>query len=152
MEQCMTEDVRIIVTARALIYNDKNELLLVKNEDSELWFTPGGWLSGFETLEEACIREVKEELGITVLPIKFVKVGYFQLTAEENIKWKQAVNKIEHYFLCTIAGGNLQLDPNGRNLWQDEDRGNTAFAKFFSKDELAKGDVSPEWIKRLPSF
>ena len=130
--------VRIVITARALIFNNKQELLLVKNEKDGVWFTPGGWLDGFETLEQTCVREVFEETGLKIEVQKLFKVDYFQLTAEQNIKWKENINKIEHYFICKIASGEVESNLENKNLWQDKDKGNTCFIKFFSKSELKK--------------
>ena len=141
--------VRIIITARALIFNDKNELLLVKNEENGVWFTPGGWLDGFETLEEACIREVYEETGLKVAVKKLFKIDYFQLTAEQNIKWKENINKIEHYFICDIISGEIKTNSQNQNLWEDEDKGNTGFIKFFSKAELKNHNIAPKWLDEV---
>lgn len=145
----MTEKVKIVITARAIIFNEQGQLLLVKNNKKGPWFTPGGWLQGFESLEEACIREVMEELGIIVDPIKFIRVDYFRLTARQNIKWQEAINKIEHYFLCKIREGSIQTDENNNNLWHDTDEGHTKFVKFFNKSELEKENIVPEWLMHM---
>jgi mutator protein MutT len=58
----------------ALIYNNKGELLLTrrKNEPAKgLLDLPGGFVNLGETLEDAIIREVKEELNIDVTELKF---------------------------------------------------------------------------------
>lgn len=141
--------VKIIVTARALIFNKQNELLLVKNEKNGVWFTPGGWLDGFEKLEETCIREVYEETGLNIAVKKLFKIDYFQLTAEQNIKWKEDVNKIEHYFICEIISGNIKTNSQNQNLWEDEDKGNTGFIKFFSKLELKSHNIAPQWLNEV---
>ncbi len=141
------KNVRIITTARAIIFNEKNELLLVKNDGNQPWFTPGGWLDGFETLEETCIREVFEELGLKIRPLKLLKIDYYRQTAEENVKWKENINKIEHYFLCEISSGKVKQGGNFKNLWNDKDVGNTGFVRFFSKEELRKNDFAPKWLE-----
>ena len=141
--------VRIIITARALIFNEKNELLLVKNEENGVWFTPGGWLDGFETLDEACIREVYEETGLKIAVKKLFKIDYFQLTAEQNIKWNENINKIEHYFICKIISGEIKTNSQNKNLWEDKDKGNTGFIKFFSKAELKNNNIAPKWLDEI---
>jgi ADP-ribose pyrophosphatase YjhB (NUDIX family) len=143
--------VRIITTARALILNEENDLLLVKNEDSNSWFTPGGWLDGFETLEETLKREVFEETGLVVMPIKLCKIDYYMLKAEDNIKWKENINKIEHYFLCNIVEGRIKSDKNHKNLWEDKDKGNTQYIRFFTEKERfsnnLKEEIVPAWLR-----
>lgn len=53
----------------ALIYDDNENILIVKNikGDSFYWGLPGGAVEGEETLEQAVIREVKEETGFNVV-------------------------------------------------------------------------------------
>ncbi|PEZ03944.1 NUDIX domain-containing protein [Bacillus sp. AFS018417] len=53
----------------ALIYDDNENILIVKNikGDSFYWSLPGGAVEGEETLEQAIIREVKEETGFKVV-------------------------------------------------------------------------------------
>ena len=56
-------------TSSALILNDKNEILLVKrawHPYKGLWDVPGGFIEGGEHPEDACRREVLEELGVEV--------------------------------------------------------------------------------------
>lgn len=145
----MKQKVNIITTARAIIINENNQILLVKNEEDGYWFTPGGWLDGFETLEETCAREVEEETGLKIKVKDLYKIDYYKLTKEQNIKWKENINKIEHYFICEIQSGNILSDQNNANLWQDKDKGNTGFIKFFNKEELEQNKVAPKWIKNL---
>lgn len=143
------ENVKLIITGRAIIINKDKKLLLVKNKGENIWFTPGGWLTGFETLEEACAREVYEELGIRISPKKLFKIDYFRLTAKQNTKWKEAINKIEHYFLCDVNKGEIRSDANNNNLWIDHDSGNTQFVKYFNKAELSENNIAPLWLSSL---
>ncbi|MCK5466030.1 class I tRNA ligase family protein, partial [Candidatus Parcubacteria bacterium] len=53
----------------ALIYNDKNEVLLLRrNEDGrrKTWAMPGGKVDKGETFKEALEREIDEELGVEI--------------------------------------------------------------------------------------
>lgn len=53
----------------ALINDDNGNTLIVKNikDDSFYWGLPGGAVEEDETLEQAVIREVKEETGFTIV-------------------------------------------------------------------------------------
>jgi 8-oxo-dGTP pyrophosphatase MutT (NUDIX family) len=65
----------------AVIFNSNSELLLVLRP-GELqhgtsvsgrpgqWCLPGGKIQGAETREEAIVREVREEVGLAVVPIR----------------------------------------------------------------------------------
>jgi 8-oxo-dGTP diphosphatase len=64
-----------IVSAAAIVINDKNELLLIKGPRRG-WEMPGGQVEEGESLSHAAIRETKEESGIDIEIIKFC--GIFQ--------------------------------------------------------------------------
>lgn len=49
----------------------EGKVILVQNEHSE-WDLPGGKLGFGESLEECLVREMKEELGIKVLPVELI--------------------------------------------------------------------------------
>lgn len=61
------------VSLKAIIHNDKNEVLLVK-ENSDSWNLPGGGLNHGETPEEGLKRELYEEALITS-PFKANLIG-----------------------------------------------------------------------------
>jgi len=55
------------VSAKAVILNGPNVLLLQRERDGGRWWNvPGGRLSGQEDIEEGLERELNEELGLTV--------------------------------------------------------------------------------------
>lgn len=65
----MTEDQappmsRPRVAAGALFFDDAGRVLIVKPTYKEGWDIPGGYVEPGETPIEACVREVKEELGL----------------------------------------------------------------------------------------
>jgi len=55
-----------------LIFSNDGKLLMGKKDPkkggvySDCWHLPGGGVDGGETLEQACVREMQEEVGITV--------------------------------------------------------------------------------------
>jgi len=53
-------------TASGLVFNDKNEILLIKHRRFGVWLPPGGQLDVGEAPHEAVVREVLEETGIEV--------------------------------------------------------------------------------------
>ncbi|GEL77416.1 NUDIX hydrolase [Tenuibacillus multivorans] len=64
-----------IVSAAAIVLNNKKEILLIKGPRRG-WEMPGGQVEEGESLKDAAIRETKEESGIDIEVTKFC--GIFQ--------------------------------------------------------------------------
>ena len=63
-----------MVDVRAVIFNEKGELLLVKERADGLWALPGGWADVGFTPQEVAVKEVQEETGLNVRPVKLLAV------------------------------------------------------------------------------
>lgn len=65
-----------ITGASVLVYNKDKFLLIKRGKDPYLghWSLPGGSQEVGETLEEAAIRELKEETDLTATNMKFAKI------------------------------------------------------------------------------
>lgn len=64
----------------AFVINEDNEVLLLKQNyiTNEKWTMITGYMIDGETIEEAIIREVKEETGQIVLKSRYVSSYYFE--------------------------------------------------------------------------
>ena len=60
----------------ALILNEKSEVLIVKPTYKDHWSVPGGVVDANESPREACMREIKEEIGLTMPELHFICVAY----------------------------------------------------------------------------
>jgi ADP-ribose pyrophosphatase YjhB (NUDIX family) len=58
----------------AIVGNEKDQILLVKRADSGVWLYPTGWADVGYSAVEVAIKEVLEETGIEVEPIRLVMV------------------------------------------------------------------------------
>lgn len=61
------------VDVRAIIIKD-NKILMVKEKLDGCWALPGGWADVGYTAGEVAVKEVKEEAGLDVLPVKLLAV------------------------------------------------------------------------------
>lgn len=58
------------VAVGALVLRDNKVLLVKRNHPpaEDLWAVPGGRINVGETLQEAAVREIKEETGLDIIP------------------------------------------------------------------------------------
>lgn len=73
------------------------ELLLIRDKRYTAWVVPKGHVEKDETLEQAAIREVNEEAGVTEATI-IKKLGQFHRYVTRASEWKTI-----HYFLMHTA-------------------------------------------------
>lgn len=65
------------VSVDAVIINSDNEIVLIKRglePCKGYWALPGGYVDWDETVEQAVVREVKEETALEVTNVKLIKV------------------------------------------------------------------------------
>lgn len=62
------------VDIRAVIFNDQQEILLVKEKADGKWSLPGGWADIGLSPAEVAVKEVLEETGFTVKPKKLLAI------------------------------------------------------------------------------
>jgi 8-oxo-dGTP diphosphatase len=93
-----SEDRQVRVATSALIINDQKILLVKKAREPNkgLWSLPGGLVELGETIEEALVREVNEETGLSIRPTGVAAIT--QLIQRE----KQATQPY-HYIIVTMT-------------------------------------------------
>ena len=68
----------IPVSAKGVLINSEGRVLLLKNERN-MWELPGGRIEQGEQPEQALIREIDEELGITVSVKQLIDVCVYEV-------------------------------------------------------------------------
>jgi 8-oxo-dGTP diphosphatase len=96
-----------ICAVGAMIFKDHRILLVKRGHAPAIgkWSIPGGVVQLGETLEEAVIREAREETGLEVRPLRLGRVV-------ERI-FRDVESRIEYHYIildyvCEILGGTLQ--------------------------------------------
>ena len=101
--------------AGAIVFDQAGRLLLIKRRNEPgagLWSLPGGRIEPGETDAHAVIREVKEETGLIVVPVRLA--GTAELPGPGG-----AVIEVRDY-LATVTGGTLAAgDDAAEARWAD---------------------------------
>jgi HAD superfamily hydrolase (TIGR01450 family) len=121
----------------AVIFNKLGQIFLVKRVDNGLWGLPSGHVEVAETVAEAISRELCEETGFIVTVEKLV--GVYSDPVTQIFRYPSG--KITHFitlcFLCSIRGGELQVD-----------RKEISEAAFFDIGHLPSNMMAmhPQWL------
>ena len=93
------------VAVGAVVGNDNGELLLVRRADSGIWLYPTGWADVGYSASEVAVKEVWEETGIEVEPVRLLAVLDGLRLGFTRIPLYSVV------FHCRAVGGTLQAHP-----------------------------------------
>lgn len=115
-------DLLMIPGVTAIILDDQRRVLLQRSSDDGKWYTVGGAMDPGEVPAEAVVREVLEETGLRIEPIRVVAVLASSLITYPN---GHQVRYVGTVFLCRLLGGELHVaDDESLEL------------RYFAVDEL----------------
>ncbi len=102
--------------ARGIALDGDNVLMVHIGRDDTYTF-PGGGLELGESLEEACVREMEEEVGAQ--GVRIIKdFGFIDEMRDSIFKKDTAFNMISYYYLCQIDNidGKMKLEDYEKDL------------------------------------
>ncbi len=102
-----------LVGVSGIIFNQKDEILLVKHTYRGGWSLPGGYLKGKEHPKEGLEREIEEETGLIVSADERLKIRTDRETARLDIT-----------YMGELIGGEVKSSDEVSNV------------EFFSFDKL----------------
>jgi ADP-ribose pyrophosphatase YjhB (NUDIX family) len=94
------------IAVNAVVFNEKQEVLLAKRTDNGLWCIPGGHVDLGETLAQACLRELKEETGLAAEIVRLIGV-YSDTKGSLHFAQGPEWHTVRVSFLCRVTGGSL---------------------------------------------
>lgn len=93
------------VAVGAAVGNEKGELLLIQRADSGVWLYPTGWCDVGYSAAEVVVKEVEEETGLEVEPVRLIgvmdglRLGFSRIALYSLL------------FHCRVVGGELNPHP-----------------------------------------
>ena len=90
------------VETRAIIFNEKEEVLLVKDYDGK-WTAPGGWCEFNYSIRDNTVKEALEEAGIKAEPYRLAAV----LDHRKNNNADSLFCACKCFVLCRNLGGEF---------------------------------------------
>lgn len=115
------------IDVRGAAFNDGGEILMVREvQDEGRWTLPGGWADVNLTMTENVAKEVVEESGFRVRPVKLAAVWD---RSRQGHRPPIAFSSCKLFFICDITGGDANTSLE------------TSEVAFFSEQALP-GDLS----------
>ena len=123
-----------------VIYNDKNEVLLIQKARGPYkgqLDLPGGGIEYGETAEETLKREIKEEVGLTIKSNKLKRIitNYVNWNIDENYQ-----EELQHIAIIYDVKINKSFY---NSIKRDADGLDSLGANWYNKDDLQYEDLSP---------
>ncbi len=123
----------------AIVVDGQGRILLQRRADSGLWALPGGTMNVGETLGQAIIREVREETGLAVEPVRIV--GIYSdpryVFAYDDGEVRQEFNVC---LACRITGGELAVSEESREVG------------FFTPAQIERLNLHPPIRRRIDDY
>lgn len=119
------------VASRGIVV-ENGKILLSHEVNTGVYMSPGGGLEDGETLEECCIRELREETGFDVKPTK-----HFVIINEYCFETLY----ISNYFLCEKTGKSkqsltdIEIEHGITPEWVEIEKALEIFGDYASKRE-----------------
>ena len=114
---------------KALVFNDKGEVLLVKEDGRDMWDIPGGGIDHGESIEDVIRRELKEEVNFEG------KFKYKVILAESPV-FVESIKIWQMRIIFAVWPENTVFSPG-----QDGDE-----IRFVNPGELKMSDIATERV------
>ena len=100
----------LLPATAAVVRDEAGRVLLIRRGDGRGWSLPGGFMEPGERLADAVVREVREETGLEVEPLRIV--GVYSDPAYTHITFPNGdqVHFVSTTFECRVLGGTLRAD------------------------------------------
>jgi ADP-ribose pyrophosphatase YjhB (NUDIX family) len=121
--------------AGGIVHDDAGRLLVIRRGREPgrgLWSVPGGRCMPGESAEDACVREVAEETGLTVRVLS--EAGRVERDGPPGVRY-DIVD-----FECEVVGGELRAGDDAEDV------------RWVTRAELARLNLVPELVECLSGW
>ena len=87
-------------SVRAIILKDNNKIALVYSKKENYYKFPGGGIKQDENKKEALVREVREEVGLIVIPESICEFGSVMRRQRSNVSPNTIFEQENYYYTC----------------------------------------------------
>lgn len=119
------------IASRGIVV-ENGKILLSYEKNTGVYMSPGGGLEKGETLEECCIRELREETGYKVIPeMHFIVINEYCFDTLY----------VSNYFICSKVGESkqslteIEVEHGITPVWVDFEEALEIFGDYASKRE-----------------
>jgi len=122
------------VGSAAVLVNPEGRLLMAQRTDNGYWHFPGGYMHIGENAAHAVVRELKEETGLSITPVRII--GIMSPTEPWTYPNGDQVQGVVTFFLCRLT------DEDAENEIQP-DKAETLCAKWVPPDQVKTYPTHP---------
>lgn len=134
LRQTVGSELLLVPSVTIIVFDEQRRVLLVQPSDVAGWVAPGGSIEPGESPAEAVVREMCEETGLLVEPVRVLGVyggPEFRVTYRNGDR----VEYVMSVFECRVVGGEMRADGV-----------ETLRACYFSREELGELELA-EWAR-----
>ena len=136
LREVLGSELLVLPSVTGIVYDERDRILLVRQSAGGVWSAPGGSVDPNETPADAVVREVWEETGLYVDPIRLLGV-YGGPSCVVTYPNGDRTAYVMTVFECGVRGGTLCAT-------SDE----TTAAAFVGASELSRYRTSP-WVQHV---
>lgn len=97
----------MLVATNGILLSQKGDVLLIQRNDTRTFAPPGGSLETGELPTDGVAREVREETGLIVMPVRLVALSFLPIKPQPYFAFT---------FRCLMRGGEIQPSPESPHV------------------------------------
>jgi ADP-ribose pyrophosphatase YjhB (NUDIX family) len=129
----------LVPAASAIVVNEAKQILLHRRSDNNLWSVPGGAMKIGESIVDTVTREVKEETGLEVQPVRVTGI-YTDPRGVVAFADGEVRQQFSICFCCAVVGGEIKTSSESTEV------------RFFDPGQITSLNMSPAIRLRIDHY